>query len=148
MKLINSCLVAALALGLASCGGKDPKEVKKIYDNTDDLTQEQIATALDWYIEYQEEQIDELEDALDDAEDLYIDSKAKEAAAKVYAQSQIDDSEVQESKAYKERKDELKENKQKIKNLRKKLLRKIDDLADKYDYDDPKVGDIDDDDDD
>ena len=34
------------------------------------------------------------------------------------------------------------------KNLRKKLLRKIDDLADKYDYDDPKVGDIDDDDDD
>ena len=110
MKLINSCLVAALALGLASCGGKDPKEVKKIYDNTDDLTQEQIATALDWYIEYQEKQIEELEDALDDAEDLFLEEKANSAAAKVYAQSQIDDSEVQESKAYKERKDELKEN--------------------------------------
>ena len=107
----------------------------------------QIATALDWYIEYQEKQIEELEDALDDAEDLFLEEKANSAAAKVYAQSQIDDSEVQESKAYKERKDELKENKQKIKNLRKKLLRKIDDLADKYDYDDPKVGDIDDDDD-
>ena len=136
MKLINSCLVAALALGLASCGGKDPKEVKKIYDNTDDLTQEQIATALDWYIEYQEEQIDELEDALDDAEDLYIEEKAKSAARNVYRQSQIDDSEVQESKAYKERKDKIKENSQKIKNLRKKIYRKYDDLADKYDYDD------------
>lgn len=136
MKLINSCLVAALALGLASCGGKDPKEVKKIYDNTDDLTQEQIATALDWYIEYQEEQIEKLEDALDDAEDLYIEDKARDAARKVYRQSQIDDSEVQESKAYKERKDEIKENKQKIKNLLKKIYRKYDDLADKYDYDD------------
>lgn len=147
MKLINSCLVAALALGLASCGGKDPKEVKKIYDNTDDLTQEQIATALDWYIEYQEKQIENLEDALDDAEDEYIESKAFRAAERVYAQSQIDDSEVQESKAYKDRKDELKENKQKIKNLRKKLFRKLDDLAEKYDYDDPKLGDIDEDDD-
>lgn len=147
MKLINSCLVAALALGLASCDGKDPKEVKKIYDNTDDLTQEQIATALDWYIEYQEKQIENLEDALDDAEDEYIESKAFRAAERVYAQSQIDDSEVQESKAYKDRKDELKENKQKIKNLRKKLFRKLDDLAEKYDYDDPKLGDIDEDDD-
>lgn len=147
MKLINSCLVAALALGLASCGGKDPKEVKKIYDNTDDLTQEQIATALDWYIEYQEKQIEKLEEALDDAEDEYIESKAYRAAERVYAQSQIDDSEVQESKAYKDRKDELKENKQKIKNLRKKIFRKLDDLAEKYDYDDPKLGDIDEDDD-
>ena len=138
MKLLKFCLFALCAISLTACGGKDPKEVRKIYDNTDDLTNEQIGIALDWYIESQEKQIEALEEAIDNAEEIFIDNKAYTAGARVYNQSEIDDSDVQKSKAYKERRDQLKKNKQEIKRLTKKIKRLSEDLEEKHGFDEGK----------
>ncbi len=137
MKFFNICLVAGTCLALSACGSKDPKEVRTISENTSgeiELTEDQMATALDWCIEAQEIQIENLKEYIDDFEKLYFDEKAYDAGRRVlYDAEENDDSEVAESKAYKERKDQLRENKQEIERLLDKLESLKEDMDDKFD---------------
>jgi len=123
MKLTTICATAVLALALVSCGGKDKEEVKKLSEATE-FTADQEKTGLNWYIEFQEKQISELEEAISNVEENLIESKAAIAASKVYYQTS---QEGKETEAYKEVKDQIVENNQKIEQLTKDLKSAIED---------------------
>ena len=123
MKLSAICATAVLALGLVACGGKDAEQVKTLSKaETKDLTAEQIEQGLEWTLEYQEEEIAELEEELDKVEKDLIESNAKSFAIRV-ASSGLNDKEgdVAKSEAWKNNSDKIKQNKQKIEELEKKL---------------------------
>lgn len=130
MKFSVICATAVLALGLISCGGKNAEDVKKVKDvSTQDLTEEQIELGLTWALEYQQQEIDELQEELDNVEENLIDSKAAAFAARVFYASENENSEVAKSKAYADKKEQLKENKQKIEALQKDIEKAKEDKA-------------------
>ncbi len=130
MKFSVICATAVLALGLISCGGKNAEDVKKVKDvSTQDLTEEQIEQGLTWALEYQQQEIDELQEELDNVEENLIDSKAAAFAARVFYASENENSEVAKSKAYADKKEQLKENKQKIEALQKDIEKAKEDKA-------------------
>lgn len=130
MKFSVICATAFLALGLISCGGKNAEDVKKVKDvSTQDLTEEQIEQGLTWALEYQQQEIDELQEELDNVEENLIDSKAAAFAARVFYASENENSEVAKSKAYADKKEQLKENKQKIEALQKDIEKAKEDKA-------------------
>lgn len=130
MKFSVICATAVLALGLISCGGKNAEDVKKVKDvSTQDLTEEQIELGLTWALEYQQQEIDELQEELDNVEEDLIDSKAAAFAARVFYASENENSEVAKSKAYADKKEQLKENKQKIEALQKDIEKAKEDKA-------------------
>lgn len=130
MKFSVICATAVLALGLISCGGKNAEDVKKVKDvSTQDLTEEQIELGLTWALEYQQQEIDELQEELDNVEEDLIDSKAASFAARVFYASENENSEVAKSKAYADKKEQLKENKQKIEALQKDIEKAKEDKA-------------------
>lgn len=130
MKFSVICATAVLALGLISCGGKNAEDVKKVKDvSTQDLTEEQIEQGLTWELEYQQQAIDELQEAIDNVEENLIDAKAAAFARRVFYASENENSEVAKSKAYADKKEQLKENKQKIEALQKDLEKAVEDKA-------------------
>lgn len=130
MKFSVICATAVLALGLISCGGKNVEDIKKVKDvSTQDLTEEQIEQGLTWALEYQQQEIDELQEELDNVEENLIDSKAAAFAARVFYASENENSEVAKSKAYADKKEQLKENKQKIEALQKDIEKAKEDKA-------------------
>ncbi len=118
------CAGALLAVGLVACGGKDPKLVKTIGDNTDKLTEDQIATALDWAIEAQEKQLDDLDEKISDCKQLLLDQTAYSAGMRVALKGEGDGA-VAKSEAYKAKKETLIENEQKIKAKEEELKKAI-----------------------
>ncbi len=124
MKFMTMCAGMLLAVGLVACGGKDPKLVKTIGDNTDKLTEDQIATALDWAIEAQEKQLDDLDEKISDSKQLLLEQKAYEVGMDV-AYKGGHEGDVAKSDAYKAKKETLIENEQKIKAKKEELLKAL-----------------------
>lgn len=124
MKVLSIALVAALGLGLVSCGGKDKEEVKTI-SKASEMTSDQEKTALGWYMEAQEKQIAEIEEAIANVEEDLIEDAAALAGTKAYMKNQAGE----ESEAYKEVKDKVVANKQKIEQLQKDLDKAREDKA-------------------
>lgn len=131
MKLSAICATAVLALGLVACGGKDAEQVKTLSNaKSSDWTAEQIQQGLEWHIEYQEARIAELEEALDKVEEGIIESHAESFAATVAAQPEYDkEGDVAKSEAWKNNSDKIKQNKQKIEDLEKKLQKAVTDKS-------------------
>lgn len=132
MKILNICLVACAALAMTACGSKDPKEVKTIYDNhnnIEDLTDDQVAKALDWYVEYQEDQIDRIQDIIDDYENLYLKDMTSMVGRSVYDQTQEKDSEIGDKKEFQDVLKKIEKNQEELDCLNDKL----DDLEDQFD---------------
>ncbi len=135
MKFSVICATAVLALGLVSCGGKDAEEVKKLSSaDSKDLTTEQIATGIDWYMEYQEEAIAALEEKIANVEEDLVEGKASSFAYRVGMMAEVEDSEVAKSEAYKDNADKIKENKQKIEQLQEELDKAKEEAAKKLGF--------------
>ncbi len=135
MKILNICLVACAALAMTACGSKDPKEVKTIYDNhnnIEDLTDDQVAKALDWYVEYQEESIEHLQDIIDDFENIGLNQMASVVAINVYNQIERTDSEIADKKEFKDVLKKIEKNQEEIDRLTEKLEDLEKDFDEKY----------------
>lgn len=131
MKLSAICATAVLALGLVACGGKDAEQVKTLSKaQVKDLTAEQIEQGIEWHLEYQEKEIAELEEAIENVEENLVESKAESFAATVAAQPEYDkEGDVAKSEAWKNNADKIKENNQKIKDLKEKLKKAEEDKS-------------------
>lgn len=135
MKILNICLVACAALAMTACGSKDPKEVKTIYENRNDvgdLTDEQVATALDWYAEAQEKQIEQLQETIDDFENLYLEDLARNAGYRVYSSTESKDSEIADKKEFQDVLKKIEKNQEEIDRLTEKLEDLEKDFDEKY----------------
>lgn len=135
MKILNICLVACAALAMSACGSKDPKEVKTIYENRNDvgdLTDEQVATALDWYAEAQEKQIEQLQETIDDFENLYLEDLARNAGYRVYSSTESKDSEIADKKEFQDVLKKIEKNQEEIDRLTEKLEDLEKDFDEKY----------------
>lgn len=135
MKILNICLVACAALAMSACGSKDPKEVKTIYENRNDvgdLTDEQVAIALDWYAEAQEKQIEQLQETIDDFENLYLEDLARNAGYRVYSSTESKDSEIADKKEFQDVLKKIEKNQEEIDRLTEKLEDLEKDFDEKY----------------
>lgn len=123
MKLSAICATAVLALGLVACGGKDAEQVKTLSKaETKDLTAEQIEQGIEWHLEYQEKEIAELEEAIENVEEALIEINAESFASRVASSGENDkEGDIAKSEAWKNNADKIKENNQKIKDLKEKL---------------------------
>ena len=123
MKFSVICATAVLALGLVSCGGKDAEQVKALHKaEVKDYTAEQMETACEWALEYQEAQIADLQEQIDNIEEVVINSTADGVARTFISHAEAEgENDVKKSEAYKNNADKLKENKQKIEALQKDL---------------------------
>lgn len=103
MKFIAFCAAAALSLSLASCGSSyDNEQVKAINKANGDLTTEQQEEGIKMYIEFEKEDIAEVEKQIDDADNEVAKEMAKKAAKRAVGYAERNDTEV-----YKKYKDEL-----------------------------------------
>lgn len=131
MKLSAICATAVLALGLVACGGKDAEQVKTLSKaETKDLTAEQIEQGIEWHLEYQDKEIAELEEQLDNIEADLVESYAESFASRVASNAENDkEGDVAKSEAWKNNADKIKENNQKIKDLKEKVKKAKEDKS-------------------
>lgn len=109
MKLIKYSVLSLALISLASCGGVSDRheEIQKLNDVSGEWTKEQTDQAIDIYIEGQKEMIDNAEDIglIMEKQFFFSESKCDEDALK-------------------ERKDEIKEAKQRLQDVEKELEKK------------------------
>ena len=117
MKHSVLCASLAITLCLTACGGYDNDKVKTI-NEASDLTTEQQEYGLDLYLDFQKEQIKELEENINNIKDDLAKSKAQRAAKKAFRKAEYDNTD-----AYQAVKDKITENDQEIDRLQKEYFK-------------------------
>lgn len=114
-------------MGFASCGGHDNEEIKKLSETEEkDYTTEQMEAAVGYALEYQQMEIDALEEEISNVEETIINEKIQGIGGSIVAQATADgENDVKKNEAVKAKLDQIKENKAKIKELKKEKYNKL-----------------------